>query len=276
MRKKGKRISSTLGNNKGTQAIDRALNILNCFDFTHPEWGAKELSHALRLTPSTTQRMLKALESRRLLTLNGRTGKFELGLRVFEFGAVVASRITLASQAKEFLIRLRDETKETVLLVTVDRDEMLYISRMESSDAFGVLSPVGLRRPLATGSLGKAILSTYPQAMLEEYLSVHKLVQYTPRSIIDRTLYTEELKRTREQGFATDREELFHGICGVAAPITGEEGLAISGIAVAFPALRFDEGRMTEWGQLVRQAGLTISHRLSPMGEISYLSNRKN
>lgn len=153
---------------------------------------------------------------------------------------------------------------------------MLYINKMESSDAFGVLSPVGLRRPLATGSLGKAILSTYPRAMLEEYLSMHKLVQYTSRSITDQTLYIEELTKAREQGFATDREELLHGICGVAAPITGKEGLPIGGIAVAFPALRFDEGRMTEWGQLVRQAGLTISHRLSLMGEISHLSNRKN
>lgn len=257
-------------NKTGTQAIDRALNILSCFDFTHPVWGSTELSKKLNLTISTTLRILKALESGKLLTLNNKTGNFELGLRMFELGAVASRRIALTDQAKEILVKLHDETKQTVHLVIVDGDEMLYVRYIESSDAFRVFSPAGLRRSLATGSLGKAILSTYSQPLLDQYFSKHQLVQYTSRSITDRTLYIEELTKVREQGFATDREELFNGVCAIAAPITGRSGLAIGGVAVVFPALRFDEVKMSEWGQLVRQGGLTISARLSHMEGIPY------
>ncbi len=246
----------------GTQAIHRALSILACFDFAHPAWGARGLSEKLGLTISTTQRILRALESKRLLAVNLKTGEFELGLRVFELGAVVSSRIALVNQAKEILVWLRDETKETVQLVIVDGDEMLYVRNIESTDAFRILSPVGLRRPLATGSLGKAILSTYPRAMLDRYFSNHSLVQYTQRSITDRALYLEDLARVQEQGFATDREEVFNGVCALAAPITRREGLAVGGIATVYPVLHFDEGKVMEQGQLVRQAGRAISGRL--------------
>jgi IclR family transcriptional regulator, KDG regulon repressor len=255
--------SAALPNGTGTQAIDRALGILSCFDFAHPDWAVAEISDKLGLTIPTTQRILKALVTKKFLSQKGRTGRFELGLRVFELGSVVISRLNLVHQSKSILIRLRDETRETVHLVIVDGDEMLYVERVDSSDAFGVLSPVGLRRFLASGSLGKAILSTYSDSMVSKHLKEHDLIPYTPNSIIDRAVYIRELRKVRERGFAIDREELIHGICGVASPIRGEDGVALGGVAVAFPALRFDEARVIEWGKLVRQAGLTLSHGLS-------------
>jgi DNA-binding IclR family transcriptional regulator len=268
---KGQRIEkqdlSGAREKRGTQAIERALKILCCFNFSRSVWDATELSRELGLTLPTTKRILRALEEKGILSLNGRTGFYEVGLRVFELGALAFSRISLVNQSKELLIRLREETHQTVHLAVVDNEEVLYIKKMESSDVFGATSPDGLRRPLATGSLGKAILSTYPQVMLKAYLSNHRLVAYTSRSITDPKSYMEEISRVREQGFAVDQEELIDGVCGVAASITAGEGPAIGGIAIAFPALRFDEVRAMEWGQLVRQAGLTVSHRLSTLEE---------
>lgn len=263
MRKKRKRNSSGKDENKGTQAIDRALNILSCFSFSRSAWDATELSDRLDLTLPTTKRILKALESKGMLIQNGRTGAYEPGLRVFELGMVASSRISLLNHTKEVLIRLREETNETVHLATVDGDEILYIKKMESSDVFGITSPDGLRRPLATGSLGKAILSTYSRPMIEAYLSKYGLAAYTPRSITDPKTYIKELAKVREQGFAIDQEELIHGVCGVAAPIAEGGSPAVGGIAVAFSSIRFDKDKILEWGQLVRQAGLAIFHRLS-------------
>jgi DNA-binding IclR family transcriptional regulator len=246
----------------GTQAITRSLHILSCFSFARPIWSATELSDRLGLTLPTTKRILKALESERILIQCAGAGVYELGLRVFELGMVASSRILLLRQTKEVLIKLREETNETVHLATVDGDDILYIKKLESPDVFGITSPDGLRRPLTTGSLGKAILSTYSPSMLEAYLSDHKLTAYTPRSITDPKNYFKELKKVKEQGFAVDQEELIHGVCGVAAPITVGKKAAIGGIAVAFPSIRFNMDKILEWGQLVRQAGLAISHRL--------------
>ena len=144
----------------GTQAIGRALDILVCFNLTKPVWSGAELSDRLGLTLPTTKRILKALESEKILIQSKKTGSYELGLRVFELGMVASSRMPLLDQTQEILVRLREETNETVHLATVDGDDILYIKKIESPDVFGITSPDGLRRPLATGSLGKAILST--------------------------------------------------------------------------------------------------------------------
>jgi IclR family transcriptional regulator, KDG regulon repressor len=245
----------------GTQAINRALAILGCFNLAQPAWNAADLSGRLHLTLPTTKRILKALESEGILAQSTEPGAYELGLRVFELGMVASSRIPLLNMTKEVLAKLRDETNATVHLATVDGDDILYIKKIESLDAFGITSPDGLRRSLATGSLGKAILSTYPPAMRDAYLARHGLGAFTSRSIIDPKTYIEELERVREQGFALDQEELIRGVCGVAAPIADGDGPAIGGIAIAFPATRFDPEKVLEWGQLVRQAGLAVSHR---------------
>ena len=263
MGKKGKPNSTEIDEKKGTQAIDRALNILSCFNFSRPAWEATELSDRLGLTLPTTKRILKALESKGMLVQRRMTGLYELGLKVFELGAVTLSRISLANQSKDLLIKLSEETHQTVHLTAVDSDEILYIKKIESSDIYAITSPDGLRRPLATGSLGKAILSTFSQAMLKAYLSKHQLVAYTTKSITDQKIYMGELAKVRVKGFAIDQEELIQGVCGVAAPISAGMSPAIGGVAIAFPVLRFDEVRVLEWGELVRQVGLTISHRLS-------------
>jgi len=265
-KKEDEPISPGTGEKKnGTQAINRALDILVSFNLAKPVWSATELSDHLGLTLPTTKRILKALESEKILIQSKRTGPYELGLRVFELGMVASSRMPLLDQTQEILVKLREETDETVHLATVDGDDILYIKKIESPDVFGITSPDGLRRPLATGSLGKAILSTYPLPMLEAYFSRHKLIAFTPRSITDSKAYIDELMRVKQQGFSIDQEELIHGVCGVAAPIAEGERPAIGGIAVAFPSIRFDRNKILEWGQWVRQAGLTVAHRLAMM-----------
>jgi len=263
MRKKTHKVSIANGGSaKGTQAIDRALSIMSQFDFVHKTWGAVEMSHKLGLTLPTTQRIMKTLEFKGFLAFDEEIGKFKIGLRVFELGAVVESQMMIVNRAKKVMNRLRDETNETIHLVVVDGDEMLYVKKVESVDAFGILSSVGIRRSLTTGSLGKAILSTFQNKMLKQYLSEHDLIQYTPRTITDKDRYFDEIVKTRERGFAIDREELFNGVCGIATPIT-EKHSAVGGVAIVFPALRYDEKQVSEWGQMIRQAGFRISHSLS-------------
>jgi IclR family transcriptional regulator, acetate operon repressor len=273
MKTTGNSPSAGIKEAKGSQAVNRALDILSCFDFSHFDWSASELSKKLGLTMPTTQRMLKALESKAFLSLNKRTGRFEIGLHVFELGAIFQARMTLIHQAKDVLIRLRDETKESALLGMIDGDEVVFVMRMDSLDVFGSVSPVGLRRPLVSGSFGKAILALYPQPAAEKYLSSHVLTQYTPRSITNKAIYIKELGEVKKLGYAIDREEVIPGICAIASAIAGEEGFAVGSVAVVFPAIRYSEIRIVEWGQLVRQAGLNISQRLSYMmgeSQISY------
>ena len=253
---------------KGTQSIDRALDILTSFNFANPAWDAAGLSHKLGLALPTVKRILDALESKGILTKDRKRKEYRVGLKIFELGGVAYSQISLVNLSNKILLRLREETNETVHFGVVLGDELLYIKKLESPDVFDMTSPVGLRRPLTAGSQGKAILSTYPLPLLENYLSTHVLEAYTPNSVTDPKIYIEQLAKVREQGFAIDREELFEGICAVASAITRGDGLAIGGISVAFSAINYDETKVLRWAQLVRQAGLSISRQIFLNGEV--------
>lgn len=263
MRTKGNQQNT---HNNGAQAIHRAMGILNCFDFQHQTWDAQQLSQKLELTIVTTKRILRALESQRLLKHNDKTGNYELGIRIFELGAVAHSRISLVEEAKEILQKLYDETKQTIRLVKVDGDDYLYIYNIENNDAFRIISPVGTRRSLLRGSIGKAILSRYSPLLLDDFLSRNQFIQYTTNTITDRRVYLQELDKVRERGFATDKEGVYNGVCSVASPIIGKDGLPVGAIAVVFPVLEFYEDSISQWGKLVRQGGINLSRLLSNKG----------
>ena len=197
--------------NTGTQAIDRAMSILNCFDFQNQTWDAQQLSKKLELTIATTKRILRALKSQRLLKHNDKTGNYELGIRIFELGAVALSGISLVGEAKEILQKLYEETKQTIRLVQVDGDDYLYVHNIENDDAFRIISPVGTRRSLLRGSIGRAILSTYSPRLLDEFLSRNQFIQYTMNTITDMPVFLQELAKVGREVLRQTKKGLTTG-----------------------------------------------------------------
>jgi DNA-binding IclR family transcriptional regulator len=81
--------------------------------------------------------------------------------------------------------------------------------------------------------LGKAILAFLPQAQQEQILGSRPLRTYTPYTITDPMLLRVELDRTRERGYAIDRDEIIMGVHCVAVPILNYAGHAIGAISIA-------------------------------------------
>ena len=55
-------------------------------------------------------------------------------------------------------------------------------------------------------------------------------------------------------GYATNHEERYVGVCGVAAPVLAPNGIARAAVGVQGPAMRMTAARITEIAPLVRAA----------------------
>jgi len=71
-----------------------------------------------------------------------------------------------------------------------------------------------------------------------------------------------QLSRVREDGWAFTLEELEIGLNAVAAPVRGTDGQVNAAVSVAGPSYRVTPQRLTELGEMTKEAGEAISQRM--------------
>src|SRR5690625_5050298 len=187
---------------KGTtsvQAVDRALTIIELLKNNTHGLGVTELANRLDVAKSTVHRLLTSLRNKGYVQQNAVTEKYELGLKLLELGNIVSESLNVQKVANLYLNQLAKETGETVHLVILDGNEVVYIDKIESSATIIMKSNVGKRAPAYCTGVGKAILSLLPTENVLKIINSSKLYQYTRNTITNKEDLIEELRLTRER-----------------------------------------------------------------------------
>src|SRR5437879_13475536 len=83
-----------------------------------------------------------------------------------------------------------------------------------------------------------------------------------PYTTLFRSTLERQLGRVREDGWAFTLEELEIGLNAVAAPVRGTDGQVSAAVSVAGPSYRVTPQRLTELGEMTKEAGEAISQRM--------------
>lgn len=153
------------------------------------------------------------------------------------------------------MLELRNQLGETINLGKVRGDSVLYLETVESEHAFRVSPALGIRDPLHVTSIGKAILAWLPPERRPVLANWQKL---TPHSISDATCFAEELRVTRQRGFAIDNEESMEGGRCIGVPIM-QNGNPVAGLSVSGPMARITSDRVEPIAAMLRSAATDIA-----------------
>ncbi len=230
----------------GSQAISRAIGLLELFTVDEPSWSHSEIAAASGLTASTSHRLLRALLAHELVILDDRK-RYSLGPAVMRMAHVILSSGdvgAIQSAAQPHLAVLRDHTGETVgLHVRVGR-ERVCVAELESRQPIRMASTVGIVLPLYAGAASKAILAYLGSDQRSEILLAADRAPLTRHTITDLDALAVELDRTRARGYAMSFGESVEGASALAAPIFGASGEAVACINVTGPEDRWGEAEM--------------------------------
>ncbi len=223
------------------RSVRRALLLLRTFSLEEPQLSLRELSSHLRLSTSTTFRLVSTLEHERFVQRDKRTGKYSLGLACLELGSVCRGSIRLRERILLLLERLRNECGETVHLGTLDKEtmEVVYIEKLEGLlPIIYMASQVGGRSPAYCTGLGKALLAYEDPETVSSFYSRRGLRRYTPNTIVGVDELVRHLAGIRERGFGIDDEEHELGVKCIAAPVWDGRGEVCAAFSVSGPAQR--------------------------------------
>jgi len=221
-------------------SVANSIRLLTSFSGEEDELGITTLASRLRLAKSTVHRLAATLTSAGFLEQNGETGKYRLGVALFELGALVRRRMDVANEARPKLRELLEKTGETVQLGIVDHYSVLYVYEMESPRAIRMAAAVGGRAPLHCTAVGKVLLAFQPQEYVKQVID-NGLTAYTPKTATKRDAVLGMLDEVRLREHAIDDEESESGLRAIAAPVRNHTGAVIAALGVAAPVQRMSK-----------------------------------
>jgi DNA-binding IclR family transcriptional regulator len=238
----------------------KGLSLLEELSRSDRPLGITELSSRLNISKSNVHRMLQALVELRYVQQDG-SAAYRASTRLWEIGSAVLERMDVRRIAGPFRDRLLEMTRETVHLSVLDGDEVVYIDKVDSPEPVRAYSQVGGRAPAYCVATGKAMLAWLTPSKLQ--VLAGQLRPHSPRTIIDETVFLQDMARVREAGYAVNRGEWHESVYGIAAPIRDVRQNVVAAIGISGPASRIRPAMFKTLALHVLEAAEGISLELT-------------
>ncbi len=256
---------SDLVSSSTLSSVTNAVRLLKAFSSSNREWGVSDLSRRLELSKSSVHRLLTTLTEEGMLEQDVETGRYRLGLVVFDLAAAVSTQLDLHEAVLSPMTDLRNRSGETVQVAVLDGRQVVYVERLDSPHTLRMFLEIGRRNSAHCSGTGKALLAAIPRQKLEQTLKGWVLEPRTAETITSMSALRADLELSRARGYAENRHESEVGVVSVAAAIRDHGARAIAAISVAGPSERVDPIRR-ELAHLTMETAALVSRRLGYTG----------
>jgi IclR family acetate operon transcriptional repressor len=221
---------------EGVKSVARVFDLLELIADAGGDVTLSELSTMAELPLPTIHRLLRTLVSlgyaRQLANR-----RYALGPRLVRLGEVANRQF--GQLAKPQLKDLVSRLGETANLATIDGDQVIYVSQAPSPHAMRMFTEVGRRSGLHNTGVGKAILSQFDDDAVRDIIARTGLPKTTEHSIDSLDALLEDLRVSRERGYAIDDNEQELGVRCYAMAVPGAP--VPTAVSVSGPVARVDE-----------------------------------
>jgi len=219
----------------GTQAIDRAADLLVSVVESPRALAVGELAERSGLPKSTTSRLVGALERRGLVQRAG-DRRIVPGPVLLRF-AHRSSGESLVSLAAPSLRALADLSGETINLGVPTPLGVEHLAQEDSRHFVGGTNWVGRRVPYDSTANGKVLRAFSAERPADA-------------------------RAIRAQGYAIAVDELEAGLSALAAPVFGADGVAVAALSISGPTIRLGRDRIAELAPALLEQARLVSERL--------------
>lgn len=252
---------------RAVPAVSRALDILELF-LADGTLSAPEITARLGLPRTTVHELVNTLVERDYLTaVSGAPIRYRLGMRLFQLGGQFADRLDLTREAQEVAAGIAAACDETVHVAVLDRTDVVYVAKVDSTHPVRMVSAIGRRVPAHCTAVGKVLLSALsPEEFEARYPPGRELAAMTPHSITSPADLRAALDQVRRDGVAYDNCESNEAVGCVAAGVHDHSGQMVAAMSISVPTIRWTDQRRAEWTGLVRRGAAELSGRLGHRG----------
>lgn len=222
----------------GIQVIARAGAVLRALQDSRTHLSLGDLAKIVKLPRSTVQRIVDALDREGLVIAASASSGVRLGPALLSLAK--AAQFEIADLMRPALRQLARTTGETVDLVVMGQNKLVFVDQIEGRHRLRAVSPGELMIPLHCSASGKAMLAALSEEELQQVRKTLKLTAETKNTITNWKQLDRELETIRKMGVALDREEHELGVSAAAMAFRGPTN-ELAAVSILVPTQRFKE-----------------------------------
>jgi IclR family pca regulon transcriptional regulator len=217
-------------------SLVRGLDVIRAFAKGAPSMTVSEIAGLSGMNRAAARRFLLTLVRNEYAGSNGKL--FWLRPKVLELGFAGLASISLSELAQPVMDSLVGRFGETVFLVVLDGEDVVYVARARSARVFSVDIVVGSRAPAAAMSSGRVLLAGLEDEALAAWLAGTRLVRHTEHTITQKKNLRKEILCVRETGWCLVDQEYEIGLRSASAPVKDSSGQVVAALNVTCPTPR--------------------------------------
>ena len=253
-------------NSDRSTAVDRAIDVIELMSATETDLPFSQILASLDIPRQSLVRILNTLCGRGVVERTEQRGFYRLGMQLLYMGNRLQEKFNLRAFAWPFMEELSRQTRKTIELSILDRDQLICIEQIQGNEGVNLYSRVGSVYPyLHAVSVGKIYLAHMNPVKRGKTLEKIGLPKVTKHTITDARILEKELKTVRKEGYAFEDQELRKGVRRVAAPIYDYMDELAGCISIAAPIFSFKVKAKQRLGKMAVEAARKISNG---MGQI--------
>jgi len=222
----------------GSSPVLRMFSLLELIASKDEFVSLQMLARETGLPKATLHRMLTNFVAEGLLVRQTDKRLYGTGPRLRVFAETLLVNATQSGARHSVLRSLVQELGETCNITTLSGAEVLYLDRVETSELLRFHLGAGSRVPVHCSASGKLLVGQLSDSTRRRLLGHAPLQRFTDATITDYDALEEEVRRSKERGFAVDAEEFIPGLVCFAVLVPGSRGRSSQCVAVQGPSLR--------------------------------------
>ncbi|MBP1042132.1 IclR family transcriptional regulator [Vagococcus sp. BWB3-3] len=223
----------------------------------------KDIASATGMTTSTTLKILDTLLMIGYVTRDKGSKEYSLGPSLVRYANKYINDSVLVKVATPLLEELHELVDETIHLGIYSGNEVMYLNKLEpKKQSIYMTSKVGSTRPLYSSAMGKAILATFTEKELVDYLAKTELVPFTANTMTNTMALRADIDKVKGLGVAFDDEEMEQDCFCIGATIRLEDN-QYGAFSVSMPKFRVTEAKKAELIQLIKATKAGIEKEIA-------------
>ncbi|MEN9740299.1 MAG: Transcriptional repressor IclR [Actinomycetota bacterium] len=238
-------------------AADQTLAILGFLARQRASVPAATIASALDIPRSTTYHLLATLAEHGFV-VNGER-RWALGLAAHDLGTGFLRQQPLALVGRPLVSKLVDAVGENAHLAVLNGRDVVYVVEERAPGKPSLVTDVGVRLPAHLTASGRSMLAQMSREQLLALYPDDTAFANRGDTVMTRRRLRDELRETRERGFATEHGDVTRGLSSVAVAIVDRVGWPIAALALTYAD---DSANSDALVVDVRKTAAEISRRL--------------
>ena len=243
------------------RVVERAFDIIEVLSSSRKPMSVTVLAKTTGISKSTAYRLLQTMHARGFVEKDENQA-YSIGYKLIDVVSSHINALELQTEAKPYLVSLRDESNLAIHLGILYGHDISYIENLDVSVPISKYTQPGFRSPAYCSSMGKCLLSCLSGEELDAAMYEYTFIKYTENTITNPTEFKQHLKKVRRQGWAMDNQEYHLGHRCVAAPIFDYRGDAVASVSMSGTIHQITDEKLPEIVRNVQNTAAKISRRL--------------